>query len=122
MKKLVLVLVAAAVVLLVPTGEAVACNWCSQDAPRCEPANYRRCAAYPKLLMCDEVWANCAWVYNAEEVSADGSLATYASSTELIGGREATPESRGCHGLITERNPSAERIATIRGTSGRIVI
>lgn len=122
MKKVLVVGCLSAFALLGSAREADACSWCSTSRPRCEAANYSWCNANAKLLICDQGYANCAWVYNADEVSADGSLATLASTDSPTVESEGKDEVRGCHGLILERDPSAERVAAVRSETRRIVL
>lgn len=108
---------------LTPRG-AEACARCNREEPKCEAANWRTCQVTqvsPIHYTCTESYAECAWVYNALEVSIDGSLARAESGPDS-GIRDADGERRGCHGLVLERSVSAERGAQVRRESSRIVI
>jgi hypothetical protein len=125
MKRALLVCSAGTLLLfaLTPRG-AEACARCSRTEPVCEAANWRTCQVTqvsPTSALCTESYAECAWVYNALEVSADGSLAR-AEGTAGSTVRDASGDVRGCHGLVVGRSATAERSARVRSESSRIVI
>lgn len=101
--------------------DAAGCSRCDPNAPRCQTANYSRCATYQyskTLTVCEQEYYACAWVYAPAEVSADGSLATLAVEAPTTSGEQV----RGCHGLVVERSYSAARQAQARAGSREIVL
>jgi hypothetical protein len=102
--------------------DAAACSRCDPNAPRCQTANYSRCATYQyskTVIVCEQEYYACAWVYAPAEVSADGSLATLAAE---VSPSESAEQVRGCHGLVVERSYSAPRQAQARAGSREIVL
>jgi hypothetical protein len=101
---------------------ATACSRCDPSAPRCQTANYSRCSTYAyskTVTICEEQYAQCAWVYAPSEVSADGSLATLAlAAPENV----TRAQVRGCHGLIVDRAYAIDRQTDARASSREIVL
>lgn len=103
---------------------AEACSRCNREQPMCEAANWRMCQVMqvsPTQYMCTESFSQCAWVYNALEISVDGSLAQAEDARDSTRG-DVKGEVRGCHGLLLERAATSERSAQVRRESSRIVI
>lgn len=123
MKKRVMTGLLAAFAFLLLPKEVEACSWCNEDSPRCERANYRKCAAYPLEMACDEWYSNCAWVYNSAEVAPDGTIVPQDPELRAAEGQLAGAEvERGCHGLVVERNPTPETVAAARLQTRRILL
>jgi hypothetical protein len=118
MKGMLTALLVLPLALLIPAEDAQACSRCAMDAPRCDPTNYRNCAAYPRALTCDDWQAACGFTYDAGKISADGSLAALPPEVPADVGAEV----RGCHGLIVHRAFSADQVASFRDDSRRLVI
>lgn len=103
--------------------DAAACSRCDPDAPRCQTANYSRCSTYAyskAITVCEEWYAECAWVYAPDEVSADGSLALAAAQEPAT--LAVTEQVRGCHGLIVKRDYTAARMEQARAATRRILL
>ncbi|HEU4456776.1 MAG TPA: hypothetical protein VFR81_27155 [Longimicrobium sp.] len=117
--------VAAAGFLALP-GEASGCSTCSLESPSCTPANYSRCRVWrnpDQTFTCTTQYEYCAWVQNVSDLSADGSLAVWTVEGEAPAATLAAGEAtRGCHGLIVDRDYSSRRVAEVRAETATLRI